>query len=316
MPQRALRWRSLVPGLIAIAVLIAGALAVLRYGRMGALRGDTISLRVLAEDARGVMRGAPVWLAGKRVGEVEAVRFRSIRADTAPALVLQIKVLAKYAPLIRAGSRARIRSGGRLLGAPVVNIAPGTDASPPISPGGVLPAATQLDPQQARARLAAASYEFTTTLGNVGELTRQLDTTLRRVERIRSGGTADLSSALARLDALAAHARGAGTLGRLGSDATLAERTRRVGARADSLAALLQSARRTASQGVLLERVGSVQSDVATLRALLAESRGSAGRFLHDRALSLQLARIERQVAAIAADAKRGALAGGTLRMP
>src|SRR5215207_778262 len=90
---RPLRWSQLLPGSLALAGLVALAAGVLLFARVGALRGETLRLYALTSQARGVIKGTEVWVAGQKVGLVETVRFRPPTADTAARVVLVLDVL-------------------------------------------------------------------------------------------------------------------------------------------------------------------------------------------------------------------------------
>jgi len=85
-------------------------------------------------------------------------------------------------------------------------------------------------------------------------------------------------------------------------------------ARADSVRALVGAASGTTSLGrfrrdsTLLRTVTSVQADLDSAATALAESRGTAGRLQHDRALAEAVQRARSALAAIVADVKRNPL--------
>ena len=55
----------------------------------------------------------------------------------------------------------------------------------------------------------------------------------------------------------------------------------------------------------LLRSLADEREEVASIRRLFTEANGSAGRFANDRALALQLARLERELDSTLADVKR-----------
>ena len=74
MPRRT-RWKELVVGLIALAVVTGVALVVLVFARVGTLHGSTFRLFARTNEARGVIRSSEVWLQGQKVGVVKQVTF-------------------------------------------------------------------------------------------------------------------------------------------------------------------------------------------------------------------------------------------------
>src|SRR5918992_1406460 len=110
-------WRSLVPGLITFSAIVVLAVIVVMFARVGVLHGSTERVYSRMYEARGVLKGTPVWLAGQKVGQVARVDFLPPSTDTTAHVVVVMDVLDDYMSLIRRDSRAQIRSGGTLIGA-------------------------------------------------------------------------------------------------------------------------------------------------------------------------------------------------------
>src|SRR5215467_1281979 len=92
---RAPRWRELLIGITVAAAVLAAALGILIFGRVGILHGKKFTLYVTTDAARGVIRGTEVWLEGQKVGLVEAVSFRPPTTAQSERLVLTLSVLDK-----------------------------------------------------------------------------------------------------------------------------------------------------------------------------------------------------------------------------
>ena len=127
MPRQQ-HWTDLRGGMISAVAVVALVLATLFFARVGALHGRKVTLYVLADDATGVLAGTEVWLAGKRSGSVTGVSFR-LSADTVDRLLIKTEFLAKDLPHVRRDSWAQIQAGGKLLGTPVIYVAPGSLSS-------------------------------------------------------------------------------------------------------------------------------------------------------------------------------------------
>ena len=82
MSSQDLRWRDLLPGLLALTACVLAAVFVLLYARVGALRGDTFPLVVLGGSSQDLLQGTEVWLAGQAIGQIEGVEFRPPSTDT------------------------------------------------------------------------------------------------------------------------------------------------------------------------------------------------------------------------------------------
>ena len=304
-------WRELIPGTIVALVIAATIYAILRYAQVGGLRGDSYVIHAPVSGARGVMRGTEVWLAGHKVGIVDEVRFRPADSSADDRLMMKLKVLEQYRHLLRRDSYAQIRSGGTLVGAPVVFVSVGTPATPMLGEEDTLATLPQVDVEGITSQVARASQQFPAIIANVRVLTAQLSTTQgtagallgeRSMERLQVVGT--------RMGAVMRDAtRGEGTVALAMRDGGPMARAAAVMAQADTLRQLLDSPsgglgsfRRDST---LLRRVGQLRDEVSIVRALLDEPRGTAGRALHDRAVFEELTRLERELGLLMADVKR-----------
>src|SRR6476661_5934867 len=124
--MKALRWRSVSGGIAALAVLVALIFVVFRYARTGQLRGDKFRLYVAVPDASNLLNGSEVWLNGQRVGTVTRIDFAPATVPKDIRVVIATDVLTSMRQTIRFDSRADLRSGGTVIGAPVVYLSSGT----------------------------------------------------------------------------------------------------------------------------------------------------------------------------------------------
>src|SRR5689334_23847015 len=131
--SRRLSWRDLPFGLASAAVVLAVAVLILVYGRVGTLRGKTFRVYVTTDAARGVIRGTEVWLDGQKVGLVKNVDFRGASASVKERLVLSLEILEAVRSQVRADSRVQIRAGATLIGDQVVSITSGTAKNPVVA---------------------------------------------------------------------------------------------------------------------------------------------------------------------------------------
>lgn len=300
-----LSWSSLVPGLIALTLLVAIGVAVLTYGSVGRVAGDKIRLHVLTDQARGVMPGTEVWIQGQRVGTVEKISFREPSTDTMQRVVLSVDVRARDAGQIRRDSEIRVRTGANVVGPIVVYITGGTPGSAPVHEGDTLRATTHVDAENALRGLEAATAEAAPLLADAR-------TVLQHVRDRR--GT--LGAALAE--------RGGPQAGRLGSniarlrgslDATATERDELRArasaalARVDSVRALLRSDHgslgRFRRDSSLVRTVAHLHDEVDSLRQRMAEERGTLGRFSSDSAVTRALAAARQEMAKLFEDMRK-----------
>jgi phospholipid/cholesterol/gamma-HCH transport system substrate-binding protein len=310
MPSSASSWRELVPGLIVATVIAAIVWVVLRYAQVGALHGDTMELVAPVAGARGIMKGSEVWLTGVRVGKVRSVEFRPASVDTTSRVIVNLEVLEKYAALIREDSYAQIRTGGTLIGSPVVHISAGTSSSRALGDGDTLKTQPQMDTEKISSQVALATRHFPEILANVQAIGAQMGATGGTVGALMGSDRSQLEVVGARAGALARRlGSGRGTIGLVMRDGGAMSRARAAMASADTLRALLAgegtSAGRFRKDSTLVRDVRALLDEVSIARSLLAEPKGTAGRAMHDAAAYDQLSQLERELSTLMADIKR-----------
>ena len=306
---RSQNWRSLLPGLIALAVIIVGGIAVLSFARVGALHGSTIRVYSSMSEARGVMKGTPVWLEGQPVGQVLRVEFLPPTADTGASVLVVMDLLKRHVKYVRRDAVAQITSGGTLIGAPVVSINNPSSTARVIQEGDTIHSLPQGDPEGVASRIALASRDFPAIIANVKGLRSQLGSVggttgallnddALKIDIVRNRGTRLANRAL----------HGNGTVARVmnGGTARATARATHALAQADSLRALLSTNQsvvgRFKRDTTLIRTVTSLRNDITLARAMLDGSQGTAGRVLHDSALTRQLTATEKELAVVIAD--------------
>jgi hypothetical protein len=311
MPRHA-KWKDLRIGIAAAVAIAAATLAVLFFARVGRLRGETFRLFVRVGSARNLMKGSEVWVGGQRVGRVADIRFLPPRGDSAEALVIEMEVLKRHRHAIRRDSRAQVRTGARLIAAPVVAIDPGTVTARVVGEGDTLRAGGQGDLEGMMGRFSDASRQFPAVIADVKRVNEQLRSSGGTIGAFGSErGGVELAAVRARGGRLAASlTQGRGTLGRmLGARGGLMERAKVALARADSVQELLSSPDaalgRFRRDSTLRSTIGDIQNELSIVRTLLDSASGTAGRIKHDRAIVESLMEAEREMGEIKADIRR-----------
>jgi phospholipid/cholesterol/gamma-HCH transport system substrate-binding protein len=306
------RWRDLRIGIIAAIGLVAVALGVLLFARVGAIRGDTFRLFLRAGSASGLMKGSEVWVGGQRVGRVVDIRFLPPAGQDADALLVEMEVIERYRHTIRRDSRAQIRPGARMIAAPVVRLDPGSMGSRLVVPGDTLRAQPQADVQSMAERFGEATRELPAVMADVKRVNQALRSPGGTIGAFGSErGGVELAAVRARGSRIAASlTQRRGTLGLLlAGRGQLMGRAERVLARADSVQALFGSpdnaVGRFRRDSTLKLVVADIQNELSIVRALLQDTRGTAGRVVHDRAIEEALLEAEREMGAIMADIRR-----------
>ncbi len=307
-------WRSLIPGLIAIAAIVLATAALLLFAQVGALRGDTVRVYAATDQARGLLKGSDVWLAGQKVGVVADIRFQPVSTDVSQRLLLELELLRENLPQLRRDSYAQIRTGGSLIGAQVVYLTTGTVDSPAVAEGDTLRAEPQGDTETVASQIASASQQFPAIINNVKLLGAQLESARGTLGAFGAEeGVAKLGRVGTRAADLGGRAAaGRGTIGMAMRRDDHLVRARTVMARADSIRTLLGS--RTTSYGrlkrdtTLIAEINSVRNEVSIVRSMLAKPTGTAGRAIADSAIVRQLGTLEREFTTLKRDIVRDPL--------
>jgi phospholipid/cholesterol/gamma-HCH transport system substrate-binding protein len=310
MSARRSGWRALLPGLVIVGLLAAFTLSVLVFARVGRLHGDTYRLYILTDAARGVIKGTEVWLAGQKVGLVKTIRFAPPGRDTLARLAIELEMLKEVQDLIRKDSFGQIRSGGSLIGAPVVYLTPGTSSTRALADGDTVAAKPQVDTEGLTSAVAMAGRQIPELIRDARRIGDELHTATSRISRLRDDDGLDLKVVGSRAAGITRRATsGQGALPRLMRERTVTARVSSAMRSVDTIRTLLASdtARlgRFKRDSTLLREIASVRDELSILRALVAESRGTAGRVANDKAVTDALANAEKELTRTIEDIKR-----------
>ena len=309
---RRLSWSDVRGGIIACIAVAAVVFVVMKYARVGSLRGETMNLYARVSQARGVLRGSEVWLSGQKIGKIIDIRFLPPAADTSQRLEIKMEVLAKYRSAIHRDAIAQIRPGGTIIGAPVMYMSPGTATTGEIRDGDTVSTHPQADVEDATGKFGTATREFPVIINNVKLLAAQLKGTEGTVGAFLNTpggpGADQLKRVAAQTGELADKLEGGGTVGEF-MQGRLTRRSNRIMARVDSVRTLLASENtslgRLRRDSTLLNEVADVRNELSIVRSLANEPRGTAGRVLRDSALTNALSEAERQMSLLFADIKK-----------
>jgi phospholipid/cholesterol/gamma-HCH transport system substrate-binding protein len=293
-----------------VVALAAFTFSVLFFARVGRVHGDTYRLFLLTDAARGVIKGTEVWLAGQKVGLVKAIRFASPASDTLARLVIELEIVEKVEHLITEDSFGQIRSGGSLIGAPVVYLTPGTLGAAALADGDTVAAKPQVDTEGVTSAVALAGRQLPVVMREAKQIRDEMRRATSRLSDLQDDGGVSVEGVGSRAAGLTRRAtRGNGTLPRVMRERTIMARVSSAMRSADTIRAVLAS--ETAGVGrfkrdsTLLRQIASVRDEMSILRGLIAQSRGTAGRVSNDKAVTDALASIERELTRLIEDIKR-----------
>ena len=166
---------SVRAGIFVIAcgiVIIAG---IIMLGQRSHVFERKYSLYAEFENARGLIPGADVYLAGVSAGSVRRVDVVSERGR--PAIVqVTLDISEAHRPKIRVDSRASIRSIGA-LGDKYVEITPGAVAAEVLQPGERIPSEEPVD-------IYELGEEVRKTLGRANQIAEEVAETLAMVDKM------------------------------------------------------------------------------------------------------------------------------------
>jgi hypothetical protein len=308
-----LRWRSVIGGIAAVVLLTGGTLFIIVYARAGALHGSRFRLFAAAPDASNLRRGSEVWLDGQRVGTVRAIAFNQPSAPIPVRIVIAMDVLSDVRGRIRLDSRAELRSGGSVIGEPVVYIESGTSQMRHVVPGDTLRAAGNPDLEIAASKVATSMEQLPVLIADSKTIIANAKTAGTRMSAILAGGPGSGSRGASSLsnNASAVMAKltgGRGSASRLMRATELRTRVSRSMASMDSIRQLLGSRSgelgRFRRDSSLAPAVRQLQLDVARLREMAATPDGAIGRVRADSALRRSLDSVYVELAALLADMK------------
>jgi phospholipid/cholesterol/gamma-HCH transport system substrate-binding protein len=227
-------------------------------------------------------------------------------------VVITTDVLTKMRETIRIDSRATLKSGGTIIGAPVVYLSAGTLNARAVVPGDTLHGAGKSDFEIAASRATESLEEVPAIMSDAKIILANTKTAGSRLDRMMNtdrghGSFSEQSHAL-----MAKLTKGRGSGIRLMRDQSLRARVGRSMASADSLRGLLASRMdemgRFKRDSTLGTTVRSLRDNIAALRELAKSPSGTAGRIAADSALIRSLDSVFVELNALMADIKKNPL--------
>jgi phospholipid/cholesterol/gamma-HCH transport system substrate-binding protein len=236
-----------VAGLSILAVLVL-VYAVYRVGGVFDVFAARYEIVMTLPSALGLREGAPVTLAGQRIGQVSRISFiPPAQKRGEENLIVRLAISEEVREQIRTDSRAFLRTEG-LLGDRFVDIRPGTPGARVLAPGDTLLTGESVDLDEFMAQAATAMDSALLVISSVrqiaegvaegqGTLGRLLVDDRLYVELVTTATEARTTIASVR-GTLDRFGRADGTFGRLMTDPALYDELTRAVARVDSIGAM------------------------------------------------------------------------------
>jgi phospholipid/cholesterol/gamma-HCH transport system substrate-binding protein len=259
-------WRQVrVAALVIVSTLLL-IYGIYRVGKVFDVFASRYELTTLVPTALGLREGAPVTLAGQRIGQVKAIEHIPVsRKVGGNNLRVVLAVSHDVQDQIRADSRAFLRTQG-LLGDKFVDIEPGTAGARVLQPGDTLTAGESLDIDQFITQASDALGQATGIVANLQDITGGISRGEGTVGRLLhdeqlyislNATTTELRRTLAEIN------RADGTFGRLIRDPAMYDRLHGAVARVDSLGGMILYG--TGSMSMLLRDDALYRSALGTL---------------------------------------------------
>ena len=137
--KKQLLWSKLKVGLVMTVALCTLFITVFFAGGIEKLLSPKIELKAQLQNAKGLRKGAPVWLSGIEVGAV-----KSINLNPEYGTIITLSVDKKDLKFLRKDSEASVLTMG-LLGDKYVELSSGSPGAEPIKPGDMIKGAAMID---------------------------------------------------------------------------------------------------------------------------------------------------------------------------
>jgi ABC-type transporter Mla subunit MlaD len=300
--------RALLGGaIIGALIALAGGIFLLD-DILAALRAPYEVVAVLPQAPR-LAAGSRVWVGGKDVGEVRSVALLPAGGDGSGRVALALSLPAEVREQVRQDSRVRI-TAVNTMGAPVVDIVPGSTATAPLAPGDTLRSARLVDRAAVLARSVAFRASLDSALSELRALRAPLEQRLAGLQR----ATAQLAAASREYRRLQAALAASPLVASVGSGELNASLARSRTTVAALLAALADAQQRVRSSGLdanfkaMTARAGALQRSLAELQSEMREGGGTLDRLARDSALVRAIAAARTELDSLLVEARRNPL--------
>jgi phospholipid/cholesterol/gamma-HCH transport system substrate-binding protein len=242
LEKRGFDWRQArVAGLVLIATLVLGY-AIYRVGMVLDIFARRYEITTLVPSGLGLREGAPVTLAGQRIGQVRRIEFIPVHQKVGEDnLQVILAISHEVQEQVRIDSRAFLRTQG-LLGDKFVDISPGSSGARILQHGDTIIAGRSVDLDEFVMQAADALDQATGIVTSLQELASGLvrgEGTVGRLLQDEQLYTNVNATTLELRRTLAEINRADGTIGRLIRDPAMYQQLHGAVARVDSLGAMI-----------------------------------------------------------------------------
>lgn len=287
MPAGVRQGRRAAIGAAIIIAMIAAAIFIFYLDEIIRSTRKTYSIVGIFYEAPRLRAGSPVRIAGYPVGQVTRIELLPPSRDSIPPFAATLLLPTRLQDELRRDSRIRLQRQ-RLMGESVVELTPGTPASPILRPGDTLYALPPLRTADLKVMASRVQSSIDTLLAEEAALRERARPLTAVAKRLHL----DLIAARAELQQFERAVRTGPLATFLADSSTTRMALERVAAlageiadQARSRAATLGEAQYRPALESLARRADELGEEIGLLRRLLEEPRGFPGRWEEDPAL-------------------------------
>lgn len=311
--ERQYQWAKVKVGILVTVALVMVVVTIMNLEQGVGLFANQTRFRALVPHTQGLKVGGPVRMNGVDIGNVHAIAI----AQDQPMVEIAFMVKKNAAPHIRRDARVKIKALG-LLGDKFLEVLPGSQTEPALSPDGVLQGEAETD-------MTSLASGATATIENVNATIREMQKVL---VQLREGqGTASKllsdptlyergSKVLENLEAASDKGvklldrveKGQGTIGQLMTDKELYARATQAVKDLDSLAARLNDPNGTLSKladPTLYKRLDTLTARGEQLLAKVESGQGTVGKLVTQDELYTRTDKLLTEIEDFVADVKK-----------
>lgn len=168
--KKQLLWSKLKVGLVMTVALCTLFITVFFAGGIERLLSPKVELKAQLQNAKGLRKGAPVWLSGIEVGSV-----KSISLNPEYGTIITLSVDKKDLKFLRKDSEASVLTMG-LLGDKYVELSSGSPGAEPIKPGDMIKGAAMIDLKDAVEISVSSIKKMSDFINKLDNLVTKLET--------------------------------------------------------------------------------------------------------------------------------------------
>lgn len=304
-------WDQLKVGALILTALLILGLTILKLGQAASLFTKRYSLVSFVPNASGLRVGGAVTVAGQLAGNIKAIEFLPVDADTTKNLRLIVEVNRKLSEQVRMDSKAKIKTLG-LLGDKVFDISPGTPRFAVLNDGDTIRVAPSVDYEAVVQQASAAINEVTGLTKDLKKFTAGINRGEGTLGQLLTNRVLydQATAALTRTSSLMAQLENPrGTIGHLLNDPSLYYSLNRTLGTVDTLVAQINSSQGTLSKllkdDTLYTHLVSVVATTDTLVKQMAHGKGTISKLFTDEQLYDQLVNAVSELNKVLVDVRR-----------